>query len=88
MRPDIIFAEQERIVMATEELKKAYEQAEKLSLKDQDMVAKQVLETIEKIRADEEWDAIWKKPEAIGVARRLAREAREGEIEEGGFDCQ
>ena len=72
--------------MATEQLRQAWEQAEKLSLKDQDMVAKQILEAIERIRADEEWNAIWKNPKAIQVARRLAEEAREGEIEEGGFD--
>jgi len=72
--------------MATQELRQAWERAEKLSLKDQDMVAKQILEAIERIEADEEWDAIWKKPKAIQLARKLAKEAREGEIEEGGFD--
>jgi hypothetical protein len=72
--------------MATEQLRQSWERAEKLSLKDQDMVAKQILEAIERIEADEEWNAIWENPKAIQVARRLAKEAREGEIEEGGFD--
>jgi hypothetical protein len=42
---------------------------------------------IEEILSTRKWDAIWKKPEAIALARKLAEESREDELEEGGFDC-
>ena len=44
--------------MATEQLKQAYEAAQKLSLKDQDMLAKKILEEIEEM----EWDEIMSRP--------------------------
>jgi len=48
--------------MATEQLKGAYEAAEKLSLKDQDMLAQHILERIEEMEWDEKWDEAFAQP--------------------------
>jgi hypothetical protein len=50
--------------MVTEQLKAAYKAAEKLSLKDQDMLAKQILESIEEMEWDEKWDETLATPES------------------------
>ena len=50
--------------MATNQLKQAYEKAEKLSLKDQDMLAKKILEEIEAMEWDEKWEATLATPES------------------------
>ena len=146
--------------MATDQLKDAWEQLEKLSPEKQNMIAEQILEAIEEAKWDEtfaspesqayakkrreevteqyragktkktfqekvlqnsfnddfegfyhnlppsvqrqadkafagiqeilstrKWNAIWKNPEAIALAKKLAEESREDEVEDGGFDC-
>jgi hypothetical protein len=69
-----------------DQLRVAYEAAQKRPEKDQAMIAKQILDAI----ADQEWDELLSKPEAQKVLRKLADEAWEedsrGETEEGGFD--
>ena len=61
--------------MITDQLKAACEKAEKLSLKDQDMLAKKILEEIEAMEWDEKWDATLATPESpmhswIGLKRK------------------
>ena len=48
--------------MATNQLRVAYQAAEKLSLKDQDMLAKHILERIEEMEWDEKWDEAFAQP--------------------------
>jgi hypothetical protein len=71
--------------METDQLKAAYEAAKKLSLKDQDMIAKQILETIEEM----EWDEIVSHPKVMQKICDLADEALEehlaGKTIKGGF---
>lgn len=71
--------------METDQLKAAYEAAKKLSLKDQDMIAKQILETIEEM----EWDEIISHPKVMQKICDLADEALEehlaGKTIKGGF---
>jgi len=73
--------------MVTEQLKQAYEAAQKLSPKDQDMLAKKILEEID----EQEWHEIIAHPSVMNEIVELARQAREehaaGLSEEGGFDC-
>ncbi|HYT43150.1 MAG TPA: hypothetical protein VEP90_12465 [Methylomirabilota bacterium] len=57
--------------MATDQLKAAYEAAEKLSLKDQDMLAKKILEEIEAMEWDEKWDATFATPESDAYLDKL-----------------
>jgi hypothetical protein len=45
------------------------------------------IEYIERLLDKRKWDDIWQRPEAIALARRLAEESREDELEDGGFDC-
>ncbi len=59
--------------MVTDQLKAAYEAAKKLSLKDQDMIAKQILEMIEEM----EWDEIVSHPKVMQKISDLADEALE-----------
>jgi hypothetical protein len=69
-----------------DQLKAAYEAAQKRPEKDQVMIAKQILDMI----ADQEWDDLLSNPEAQKALRKLADEAWEedvqGETEDGGFD--
>jgi protein required for attachment to host cells len=78
--------------MATDHLKQAYEAAEKRSFKEQDMLASKILEEIEKMEADEEWDALLASPRSLSHMRKMKEEIEAdiaaGEIEEGGFDCR
>ena len=73
--------------MVTEQLKQAYEAAQKLSPKDQDMLAKKILEEIE----EQEWDELVASPESKAFLKKLTEETKAqieaGEIEVGGFDC-
>ena len=69
--------------MAIEELNHIIEEAEQLSLEDLEAAHKR----IEEILSKRKWDAIWKKPEALALAKKLAEESRSDDIEEGGFDC-
>ena len=62
--------------MVTDELKAAYEKAGKLSLKDQDMLAKKILEEIEAMEWDEKWDATLATPESDAFLDRLEEEAK------------
>ncbi|HEY4036476.1 MAG TPA: hypothetical protein VGL94_21170 [Ktedonobacteraceae bacterium] len=48
--------------MTSDQLKAAYEAAQKLSLKDQDMLAKHILERIEEMEWDEKWDEAFAQP--------------------------
>ena len=78
--------------MATDHLKQAYEAAEKRSFKEQDMLASKILGEIEKMEADEEWDALLASPRSLSHMRKMKEEIEAdiaaGEIEERGFDCR
>jgi len=71
--------------MATDQLKHAYQVAQKRPPKDQDMIAKQILEAIE----EQEWDEIVNHPTVMQKICELADEALEehlaGKTREGGF---
>jgi hypothetical protein len=56
--------------MATDQLKRAYEAAEKLSLKDQDMIAEKILEEIEDLK----WDETLASPESDAYLAKLEEE--------------
>jgi hypothetical protein len=75
--------------MASDQLKEAYERAEKLSLKNQDMLVKQILKTIEEMEAGEKWDALFNDPRSPELLEKLVNEAHEeylaGKTKEGGF---
>jgi len=75
--------------MAIDQLKEAYERAEKLSVKNQDMLVKQILKTIEEMEADEKWDALFEDPRSPKLLEKLVNEAHEeylaGKTKEGGF---
>ena len=64
--------------MASEQLKAAYEAAaEKLSLKDQDMLAKHILEGIEEMEWEEKWDEAFAQPVEEGSSMwKIEQEAR------------
>ncbi len=75
--------------MAIDPLRDAYERAGKLSLKNQDMLVKQILKTIEEMEADEKWDALFEDPRSPKLLEKLVNEAHEeylaGKTKEGGF---
>ena len=75
--------------MTSDQLKEAYERAGKLSLKNQDMLVKQILKTIEEMEADEKWDALFEDPRSPKLLEKLVNEAHEeylaGTTKEGGF---
>ena len=75
--------------MAIDQLREAYKRAEKLSLKNQDILVKQILKTIEEMEAEEEWDALFKDPRSSKLLEKLVNEAHEeqlvGKTREGGF---
>jgi hypothetical protein len=62
--------------MITDQLKTALNNAEKLSIKHQDMLAKQILETIEEMEWDEKWDETLATPESDAYLAKLEEEAR------------
>jgi hypothetical protein len=45
--------------VSLDQLREAYEQVDKLSLKNQDILVKQILKTIEEIEVEEEWNALF-----------------------------
>ena len=59
------------------------EEVEQLSDEDLQAASKR----IEEILSTRKWNAIWKNPEAIALAQKLAEESRGDEVEDGGFDC-
>jgi len=69
--------------MASEQLKAAYEAAEKLSLKDQDMLAKQILERIEEMEWDEKWDEAFAQPVEEGSSMWKIEEEAKANIDAG-----
>jgi hypothetical protein len=70
--------------MATDQINHAIEEyADQIS--DEDLQAAH--KRIEEILSTRKWNAIWKNPEAIELAKKLAEESREDEVEDGGFDC-
>jgi len=75
--------------MAVDPLREACERAGKLSLKNQDMLVKQILKTIEEMEADEKWDALFNDPRSPKLLEKLVNEAHEeylaGKTKEGGF---
>ena len=75
--------------MSIDQLREAYERAEKLSLKNQDILVKQILKTIEEMEAEEEWDALFKDSRSSKLLEKLVNEAHEeqlaGKTKEGGF---
>ena len=62
--------------MASEQLKAAYEAAEKLSLKDQDMLAQHILERIEEMEWDEKWDELLASPESVADMEKMKEKIR------------
>lgn len=56
--------------MATDQLKAAWERVEKLSLKNQDMIAKKILREIE----EAEWDEILTSPKSLADSERVRAE--------------
>lgn len=63
--------------MASDQLKAAYEAAQKLSLKDQDMLAKHILERIEEMEWDEKWEEAFAQPVEEGsVMWKIEQEAK------------
>jgi len=69
--------------MASEQLKAAYEAAEKLSLKDQDMLAKHILERIEEMEWDEKWDEAFAQPVEEGSSMWKIEEEAKANIDAG-----
>ena len=58
--------------MASEQFEAAYEAAmEKLSLKDQDMLAKDILERIEEMEWDEKWEELLASPESVADTEKM-----------------
>ena len=57
--------------MTSDQLKAAYEAAEKLSLKDQDMLAQHILERIEEMEWDEKWDELLASPEFMADMEKM-----------------
>jgi len=70
--------------MATDQLMHFIEEREE-QLSDEDL--QKAYKRIEQILDTRKWDAIWKRPEAIALAKKLAEEAEEDELEDSGFDC-
>ena len=68
--------------MATDQLNHVVEAAKLLSREELKIASQRILDMLDEM----EWDAIWKKPEARALARKLADEAQEDEVEDGGFD--
>ena len=70
--------------MASEQLKAAYEAAvEKLSLKDQDMLAKDILERIEEMEWNEKWDEAFAQPVEEGSSMWEIEEEARANIDAG-----
>jgi predicted nucleic acid-binding protein len=67
--------------MAPDKLTRVIEEVEQLSTEDMEKAYKR----IEEILSTRKWEAIWKRPEAIAMARKLAEESRDDEVEYG-FD--
>jgi len=57
--------------MTSDQLKAAYEAAEKLSLKDQDMLAQHILERIKVMEWDEKWDELLASPESVADMEKM-----------------
>jgi hypothetical protein len=74
--------------MATEQLKQAYEVAQNLSFKEQDILASKILEEIEEMK----WGKLLASPRSIAHMQKMTEEIEAeiaaGEVEEGGFDCR
>jgi hypothetical protein len=75
--------------MAIDWLREAYERAEKLSLKNQDILVKQILKTIEKIEEEEERDVLFKDPRFSKFLEKFVNEEHKehlaGKTRKGGF---
>ena len=69
--------------MATDQLKHAYEAAEKLSLKDQDMLAQHILERIKEMEWDEKWDEAFAQPVEEGSSMWKIEEEAKANIDAG-----
>jgi hypothetical protein len=71
-------------MMASEQLKAAYEAAvEKLSLKDQDMLAKHILERIEEMEWNEKWEEAFAQPVEEGSSMWEIEEEAKANIKAG-----
>jgi protein required for attachment to host cells len=77
--------------VATEYLERAYKAAAECSSKEQDILAAKILQEIEKMKADREWDTLLASPRSLAHMRKMKEEIEadiaSGEIEDGGFDC-
>jgi hypothetical protein len=63
--------------MASDQLKAAYEAAQKLSLKDQDILAKDILARIEEMEWDEKWEEAFAQPVEEGSSMwKIEQEAK------------
>jgi hypothetical protein len=75
--------------MAIDPLREAYERAGKLSLKNQSVLVKHILKTIEEMEANEKWDALFNDPRSSELLEKLVNEVHEedlsGKTKEGGF---
>jgi hypothetical protein len=70
--------------MASEQLKAAYDAAvEKLSLKDQDILAKDILKRIEEMEWDEKWDEAFAQPVEEGSSMWKIEQEAKANIEAG-----
>jgi hypothetical protein len=69
--------------MASDQLKAAYEAAEKLSLKDQDMLAQHILERIKEMEWDEKWDEAFAQPVEEGSSMWKIEEEAKANIDAG-----
>jgi hypothetical protein len=63
--------------MATDELREAYERAEKLSSKNQSMLAKDILAKITSMEWDEKWDETLASPESIAYQEQVSAKLQE-----------
>ena len=61
--------------MSLDQLREVYERAGKLSLKNQDILVKQILKTIEEMEAEEEWNALFNDPRSSKLLEKLVNEA-------------
>jgi hypothetical protein len=60
--------------MTTEELRAIWERMEKLNPKNQDMIAKKILEEIEAMEWDEKWDETLASPESRAFSAKRREE--------------
>jgi hypothetical protein len=68
------FEEERGSTMTTDELKAIWERMEKLNPKNQDVIAKKILEEIEAMEWDEMWDETFASPESRAFSAKRREE--------------